>query len=462
MTSSSPRVSPTAETVPFMGITSAPPRYRQLGLVFALVLASRIPFVFTTPGVGKDPDSWRLLLAGQMLVDTGEYRTSRLPGYPVLELFSAAVAGSPVWLFVLVTAIIGALGVAAFADLLLTLGVRAWWWPAAAMALTPVIYRSDLTFMDYSWSLAGVMGSMALLARGRWAWAGAVFGLAVACRPAAGVLVIGVCAYLLASRAATRSWVRFGVPAAVTGGAFLALPVIALGPSAIVSAVPESASPLVVVAKATTGVWGGFGAAAVAVALVMVVVRWWRGQWALDEVQRPWAVAAVAATVAMAGLFLLLPADPGYLAPIVPMVLLLLALTLTPQWIAVVAALLAVSAFVAPGPLAKAGPTVTADRAQRIANTETARVTTATIATLPPGTVVVVGYAMPELLAQQPREMLADPALGGPYRQWSVPEYAVIPGGQILTHERPTRPTGGPVYRLQNVPGDEPLLPLGR
>ena len=58
-------------------------RSRRLATVFVLTESSRLPFVLSVPGVGADPDAWRLLTAGQQTAQTGMYQlvaNARLPG----------------------------------------------------------------------------------------------------------------------------------------------------------------------------------------------------------------------------------------------------------------------------------------------------------------------------------------------------------------------------------------------
>jgi hypothetical protein len=128
---------------------------------------------------------------------------------------------------------------------------------------------------------------------------------------------------------------------------------------------------------------------------------------------------------------------------------------------ATVAVVLALSAVVAPGKMARLGPTVPSDMAQRAEAQQIGHQVTDAVAALPPGSVLIAGHAMPELLALQPRAVLADPALGGPARACSPPDRVVLPGGQILTYDEPATPASGPVYRLPIIEGDAPVLPLG-
>jgi len=58
-----------------------------VGALLALgVFASHLPFLL--PGYGTDTDAWKLANALRNMVETGHYTSSRMPGYPVMELAS--------------------------------------------------------------------------------------------------------------------------------------------------------------------------------------------------------------------------------------------------------------------------------------------------------------------------------------------------------------------------------------
>src|SRR5262245_8733400 len=70
----------------------SPARTRDLRVgigLFALVLASRLPFL--DAGYGLDVDGWLVLEAGRTLATQGVYRVSRFPGYPIPEALFALV-----------------------------------------------------------------------------------------------------------------------------------------------------------------------------------------------------------------------------------------------------------------------------------------------------------------------------------------------------------------------------------
>jgi len=431
-----------------------------LAAVFVTALASRLPFL-PRAGLGTDPDAWRLLLAGQMLVDTGEYRTSRPPGHPAIELLAALLVGSPWWVFTLLTAIMSAVAITAFADLLRTLAVAAWLPLTAGLALTPVVFRNGVTFMDYEWSFAFLMLSLAVFARGRLALAGGLFGIAVSFRPPAVAVLVVIMVLLAMQRCAWRQWAAFLVPAGCVAALFFAVPLLTFGPSVVTTTDDRQIPLLVAAGRFSTGVWGTFGAVAVAGAIMMIafrVIR--RGSTYRDVSSRSWALAAVAGVVVQTGLFLAYPVDPGFLEPLVPLVWLLIGLTLEAVAPLVVVLAVAVSSFVAPTASPGFGMTILEDAKQRRVGLDYAADVTRAVMQLPPGAVVVTGAMLPQLQASQPRSVLAAAELSGPNRSIEIPERVVLPGGQILTYRVTGIQRAPVVYRLPFVKANLPILPV--
>lgn len=427
--------------------------------MFALTLLTRLPFAFGS-SLGTDPDSWRLALAGQLFIDTGEYRPSRAPSYPLVELVAAALAGQPWWVFTLLTAVVGAIGVAAFASLLRTLAIPGWVPLTVGLALTPVVFRNDVTFMDHTWALTAVLMSWAAFARNRLLLTGFMIGLAVACRPTSIVAAVVVVALLVQQRRPLRAWTSVACPAVGVALAFFALPFASYG-LRFVTAVDAQIPLGTALARLSTGVWGAFGAVAIAVAVVAAAMMWFRSRSAVGGVQSSWRLAAAIGAVIELLLFLRLPADPGYLAPLVPMVLIVLGVTLSMRAVVAVAALVAVSSFIAPTPAKAFGTTILGDASERRTTARYVEAATQCIESLPPGAVVVADYLMPEVLAGLPRAALASGTARGPIRDVQTPELVTLPGGQVIVYGVEDVPVGmSATYHLISAGGLTPELPI--
>ncbi len=154
----------------------------------ALYVATRAPFLNT--GYGTDPDAWRVAISGYWLWDHHEFYPSRLPGYPIHELASAAVIKGG-WLATnSLTVLVSLLGLWFFASLVRRLDVPNKAVIVVAFAFTPLIWINSMTTMDYMWSLSFVLGSYYFLLSDKSGRAGFMLGLAAGCRlPSLAMLV---------------------------------------------------------------------------------------------------------------------------------------------------------------------------------------------------------------------------------------------------------------------------------
>jgi hypothetical protein len=219
----------------------------------------------------------------------------------------------------------------------------------------------------------------------------------------------------------------------------------------MVTASAEHTSVQEVLQRATTGVFGLYGAVGVGVGVVLALVRAARAarpgagaaparpRW---TPRRTWAVALAAGLVVQVGVFLLLPVDPGYLLPAVALVWLGLGLGLGHRALVAVVALAAAGSFVpAPGTT-----TVLQERATRLAQVRSAEPVLDRVEALPRGTVVVARGRLPQLLVvgRVPVPAGEDPA----GLTASIP----LPSGQVLAHDfAPGDGASAPVYRVRGA-----------
>ncbi len=132
-------------------------------------VASRIPWLDF--GYGTDPDAWRVALTADHLWSKGEYLPSRLPGYPLHELVTAAVTKKTwVWdgwvLSNLSTVAISLVGILLFAALARKLELPNRGALTLGFAFAPLLWINSVMTMDYMWALAFLMAAyLALLYR---------------------------------------------------------------------------------------------------------------------------------------------------------------------------------------------------------------------------------------------------------------------------------------------------------
>jgi len=164
----------------------------------ALTLAyvvSRAPFINIS--YGTDPDAWRVALSGYWLWDHHEYYPSRLPGYPVPELASAAVIKGG-WLATnSLTLLVSVLGLWFFARLVRELRLPLPALTVVGFAFTPLLWINSMTTMDYMWALTFVLGCYYFLLKQQAVAAGLMLGLAAASRSTSLLFVVPFSIYLI-------------------------------------------------------------------------------------------------------------------------------------------------------------------------------------------------------------------------------------------------------------------------
>jgi hypothetical protein len=309
---------------------------RELWLALAVV-ATRLPFVFA--GYGRDGDGWLVMLAASRIAATGHYAASRLPGYPLVEYaFAALPWREPVWangLTVLVTAAAAVL----FYRLALRFRCNTPFLLSLAFVMTPVVYVASATTMDYLWALALILGSLLLALRrdalagavavGLAAASGAALGLATGARITSALFALELAPLLATTprgrRVRTAAAFIVGLAAAT---ALVWWPVlVTYGTSFLTFYEDQSPSLTQRVAHGTFQVWGLLGLLGLATAFVIETphcfarVRERLRSASPDE--RWWLGLLAALVVAELVVFVRLPHEPGYLIPVVPLILLL-------------------------------------------------------------------------------------------------------------------------------------------
>ena len=297
-----------------------------LAVFGALALATvltRLPFL-SASSVGLDPDAARVVLAARHLATAGEYVASRFPGYPLHEVGSAlGWFGGPLALNGM-TALWSGVAAGFLGLVLRRLDVRAYAPGALAFALTPVVFVNSVVAMDYLWSLAFMLAGLYFVVTGKSVIAGIGIGLATAARLTASLAALPL-VWLLwtqAEEGGRRGQViRFGLAAVLFAAPWYLLPLATYGAGFL--RFYDGTLPLHIAAhRATLGVWGPVGFAAVAVAVGFALVR--RRPSRHRRVEQAVLVGAILYGTA----FVRLPLEAGYLIPAVPLVLIWLGLRL--------------------------------------------------------------------------------------------------------------------------------------
>jgi hypothetical protein len=291
--------------------------------VFAVIAASRWPFL--TPGYGVEIDAWRVANTARSISHNDVYEISRFPGYPAHEIVCSWFwRGGPIALNG-TSALMALLACAAVWSIARKLNTPNELLLIAALAATPAFYVSSVTTKDYVWALAFSWLALRLAMDGR-AWpSGILLGLATGCRLTAAAMFLPVAIVLWSGKGRSRSSAIVGCAAATAVTALICfLPVLRhYGSSFLLAYAHARPDAAAIIERATLGVWGGIGSLALAVGWGATLIRPRLKPAAASISAFDAALLVIIAVYSTA--YLMLPDQSGYLLPLVPAVLLLLA-----------------------------------------------------------------------------------------------------------------------------------------
>lgn len=124
-------------------------------------LLSRLPWLAL--GYGADPDAWRVAISARYLWEHGQYFPSRLPGYPLYELVTAALYPGGALLTNSATLLVSFAGVLLFASILKRLRVDPKGLLTLAFAFAPMLWINSTVTLDYLWGLTFTLASYRVL-----------------------------------------------------------------------------------------------------------------------------------------------------------------------------------------------------------------------------------------------------------------------------------------------------------
>jgi hypothetical protein len=308
-----------------------------LGIAFIL---SRLPWV--NMGYGEDPDAWRVAMSARYLIEHGSYLPSRLPGYPVHDIITAALLWGGWTLTNLATVAMSLAGVFCFARIIRRLSLPAGGLLTVSLAFAPLLWFTSAQTLDYSWALTLLLAAYLAVLNDRPIAAGVLLGLAGGCRITYLGFALPLALILLQGRR-TLPPLRFLAAAIVTWLAVFAPVWLRYGPAFwdFYDVRPSWGDFLRALTEDSLGL----------LALIMIVVALlvsWRELRRLPAILRrepqtsAWAMIALLALL----VFVRLPLQTYYLMPAVPFTLLLLARVLRVRMLAIICVALLLGGFV--------------------------------------------------------------------------------------------------------------------
>jgi hypothetical protein len=299
----------------------------QIIVFVAVILVSRVPFLFS--GYGLDADAWEVALTAKNISSTGIYDVSRFPGYPVHEILcSLFYTGSYVSLNLLST-IISTVGFIFFVSTLKALRFKSVFLAAFALASVKTIYIHSTVTIDYTWALAFILVALYFVVKDKPVVAGLFLGIAIGCRITSGAMLLPFAIMISQTDGLKKNIVRITKLTIVTllMGSLLFLPVfMRYGMSFLTYYdIPYPSIPEVLF-KFSAGVWGviGFLGIIIATCLLLLPIRSSSKNYLFPRsVNEKFVVSWLIAIDLYIIAFLKLPMEEGYLIPIIPFVILI-------------------------------------------------------------------------------------------------------------------------------------------
>lgn len=292
----------------------------ELPLLLALVMLSRL--LLLSPGYGSEDDSWGLILNAREMLATGQYSFSRLPGHPVQEYILYWLPESLLkpWFCNLLSALFSTAAVGFFYALLKHFqAARPLLW-SLIFASVPLVWISGTYTIDYSWGLCFQLAAFLAVLKRQWFWASLMLGLAAGCRIPAGAFGLVLLPFLYEGN--IKTWIlralRLGLPAILIALLCYTPALLRYGSAFFDFYTLPYPSIAKTGYKATLGLWGFSGS----IALCLFPLAW-------RSAKIPAALSlSTAFSLLVFGLgFIVYPHKSAFLLPIVPMVLMLFALS---------------------------------------------------------------------------------------------------------------------------------------
>lgn len=307
-----------------LAFTQSKTKWLWIGAI-CVILLSRA--VFLLPGYGTDADALRMVNAARTIATSGSYTASRLPGYPLPEISYALIWRAGPLAINGLTALLSTVAFVFFALTLKRLCSPDYLLAGLALVFTPVIYINSVTSMDYVWALAFLLASQYWILARKPMLAGFASGLAIGCRITSGAMLLPYLLMIAALEKENRlRYALLYTGSALAVGAIVYSPVFLKYGSGFFRFYESLPVGLMIVLRlASLEVWGLIGVIGALIALV--------GTWIIpgrsSSIPASTPGLLVFTWVISAGLYLIaflrLPIEAGYLIPMVPFIILLLA-----------------------------------------------------------------------------------------------------------------------------------------
>jgi hypothetical protein len=314
-----------------------------------IVIATRVPFLFD--GFGHEEDSWGLAVNSWEMHKYGHYVASRFPGHPLQEYLYAAIWNKPAWVYNSLSTFFSVIAVLSFYRSLKKLETGYAFEGALMLTFVPVFYAAGTYTIDFAWTLAFVLASLALLLDRKFILAGILIGLGIGCRITTGIFLLPWI-ILIWNRFQTKEWMiqcmKLCLPAVLIGVAFYIPAYSVYGSSFFDYSDQFPYPPLAkIIYKATIGVFGLLGIIAIAIPFIRILFKRSASVINPSVLFSPKRLLSVLALIIALHIisYLRLPQKSGYMLPIVPFVIMLVILFSDKKFLRITTILVVLSPF---------------------------------------------------------------------------------------------------------------------
>lgn len=374
--------------------------------VVLIIFLSRLPFI--NAGYGSDPDAWRVANTAKIIAESVKYSVSRFPGNPLQEISCSIIwQGGP---FVLngITALLSAIGIAFFILSLRRYGSKDYIIAGLALAFIPVVYINSTNLMDYIWAMTFLLGSFYFILCKKPIAAGIFLGMAIGCRITSVMMMIPLVLMLINRQNGKfniKNILEFSLIASLVGAIFFIPAFLEYGTGFMTFYQVVYPSFHIIINKFGVGTWGRVGILAIFIVAFSFIFR--RKVFSMDSsipssVTKLHIIAWIMAIFFCLVAFFRLPAESGYLIPIIPFILLLMGKILDRRVFIFICIAFMLSPFISFGKSGIYGGPIFHDHSIRVEGMKFAERVVSSGNVIQKNTVIVTGWWLPQITAYLP------------------------------------------------------------
>jgi len=324
-------------------------------LFFCLYCAALIIF---PKGFGLDADGWREILSGYKIIFNHVYEPSRFPGYPVPEFFASFLWFTKLPSIIpgilnFASVVVSVLGIYFFASILEFIkkdSNRQIFLAVLAFGLNNLFFINSIVLMDYTWSLAFLLGAIYFILVDKQIISAVFLAAATGCRLTAGIMIVPILFYfvvLYKNENVTKLIIKYLLMFSAILFIIYSPLLFNYGLKFLTFDQPDYPKISLIIGRATIRVWGIIGTIGLLTGIIIVISQFFseRSDIKINGKQIPFIRFIGLSIILFVLLFIRLPLEAGYLLPVVPLILILFFIKLSKTIFQVICISIIVSSF---------------------------------------------------------------------------------------------------------------------